>query len=98
MDDVYRMGGVVMLTDKQIEKLSAVQAKYVEELMKYPHVIGVGIGFAKRDGLDTAEPALVVMVDKKMPVAQLAEEDILPNELEGVRIDVQETGTFSANA
>jgi hypothetical protein len=86
-----------MLTDKQIEKLSAVQAKYADELMAYPNVIGVGIGFARKDGEATDEPSLVVMVSEKLPVAQLALDAILPTELDGVRVDVQATGAFSAS-
>jgi hypothetical protein len=85
-----------MLTDAQITKLSAIQAKYADKLMKYPNVIGVGIGFAQVNGRTTDEPALVVMVDNKIPMAQLAMTALLPKELDGVRIDVQETGTFTA--
>jgi hypothetical protein len=85
-----------MLTDEQITKLSAVQAKYADELMAFPNVVGVGIGFARKDHASTDEPAIVVMVSEKVPLAQLAPEDILPLELDGVRVDVQATGTFGA--
>ncbi|MCU0511450.1 MAG: hypothetical protein MUE40_02660 [Anaerolineae bacterium] len=85
-----------MLNDEQMAKLTELQAKYAPALMRYPHVIGVGIGIAMRDGQYTDEPALVVMVDLKLPQAQLILEDILPRELEGVRVDVQATGVFTA--
>jgi hypothetical protein len=39
--------------------------------------------------------ALVVMVTQKMPVAQLADNDVLPQDLDGVRVDVQATGGFT---
>ena len=84
------------LTKVQIDGLTAVQIKYMNTLMGYPNVVGVGIGFAKDGEIPTNEPAVVVMVSKKLPMAQLAEEDVLPEELDGVRVDVQETGGFFA--
>ena len=35
-------------------------------------------------------------VDQKVAVTELAPEDKLPEELDGVPVDVQETGTFVA--
>lgn len=84
------------MNDDINDKLSAVQAKYADALMQYPHVVGVAIGMAQVNGNYTDEPALVVLVDEKVPEAQLALEDILPHELEGVRVDVQATGVFTA--
>ncbi len=85
-----------ILTDAQIKALTAVQVKYMDTLMSYPNVVGVGIGFAKEGQTPTNKPAVVVMVSEKLPMAQLAEEDVLPRELDGIRIDVQETGGFFA--
>jgi hypothetical protein len=36
------------------------------------------------------------MVEQKVPLDQLAPEDRIPSELDGVPVDVQETGTFEA--
>jgi hypothetical protein len=55
----------------------------------------VGIGIAYKGGEPTQEMALVVMVTQKMPVAQLADNDVLPQDLDGVRVDVQATGGFT---
>ena len=74
------------------EKISAVQVKYIDELMTIAHVVGVGVGLAKVDDEYTDELALVVLVDEKIPLEDLGEEDVLPKELDGVRVDVQETG------
>jgi hypothetical protein len=75
-------------------KISDIQARYVDELMAKPHVVGVGIGMAKVNGEHTNEMALVVLVDKKVPMEELAPADRIPSEIEGVRVDVQETGVF----
>lgn len=77
-------------------KITAIQAKYANKLLEKANVVGVGIGMAKEGEQYTSEMALVVMVAKKVPLAELAEEDRIPDEIEGVRVDVQETGVFTA--
>lgn len=77
------------------ERITQVQVKYVDELMQKAHVVGVGVGLAKVDDEYTDEMALVVLVDEKVPLEELDEEDQIPTELDGVRVDVQETGEIS---
>ena len=77
-------------------KLTDVQARYAHSLMEKPNVVGIGIGLVRVDGEVTAEPGLIVMVVKKVPEAELAPEDVIPATIEGVRVDVQETGAFEA--
>ena len=84
------------MDDETRDKLTDVQARYADMLMAKPNVVGVGIGLAKVNGEYTDEPALVVMVVKKVPVEELAPEEVIPQSLEGVRIDVQETGVIEA--
>ncbi len=85
-----------MNDEQRMQEISEVQAKYVDDLMQYPNVVGVGIGMRQQNGEYTNDLCLIVMVDEKLPVAQLEPESILPTELDGVEIDVQETGSFSA--
>lgn len=85
-----------MVQNADMAKAALVQAKYTDELMQKPHVVGVGLGLAQKDGQPTGEVALVVMVDQKVPEAQLTPADVIPTEIEGVRVDVQPVGTFSA--
>jgi hypothetical protein len=82
--------------NRQVQRASDVQAKYADLLMKLPHVVGIGVGFTIVDGERTPEVGLIVMVDTKLPAAQLDPADLIPRELDGVRVDVQETGAFSA--
>jgi hypothetical protein len=82
--------------NEQVRRASEVQARYADELMRKPHVVGLGVGFTTRGGERTPEIGVVVMVDRKLPEAQLAPGDVIPKELDGVRVDVQETGVFSA--
>jgi len=82
--------------DEQMARIAEVQAKYTDELMRKAHVQGTAIGLAKEDGKYTSEIALVVLVDQKVPSSQLDPKDVIPKELEGVRVDVQEVGVLQA--
>ena len=74
----------------------AVRLAYEGELLSKANVVGVGTGMRQKDGKPTGEVALVVMVKKKVPPSQLAPEDVLPTQIEGVRVDVQEVGELQA--
>ncbi len=82
--------------DEMMTRVAEVQAKYTEELMRKAHVQGTAIGLAKVDGKYTDQIALVVLVDQKVPVSELDEKDIVPSELDGIRVDVQEIGFLQA--
>lgn len=79
---------------EKIEKIAAVQDKYNPKLLAYPNVVGVGIGLRQRQGKTTDELCLVVMVKEKLSPEKLPPGSLLPRELEGVGIDVIETGAF----
>jgi hypothetical protein len=64
--------------------------------MSKANVVGVGIGFRHQKGQPTDTLALVVMVEKKVPDSQLAPKDVIPSEIEGVQVDVQEVGQIRA--
>jgi hypothetical protein len=81
-----------MSVDEQTARATLVQQKYMETLLKLPHVVGVGIGFVKRDGVQTGQIGLVVMVDQKLSAQEVDPVDRIPNELDGVPVDVQEIG------
>jgi hypothetical protein len=67
----------------------------LDDLMRKANVVGVGVGFRLRQGQRTKEVVLVVMVDSKIPLADLRPADVIPKEIDGVPVDVQETGEFS---
>jgi hypothetical protein len=84
------------MSEDKTERAKAVQEKYSEQLMSKPHVVGTAIGLRMRQGQYTGEVAIVVMVSKKVAEDELKPEDKLPEELDGIPVDVQETGTFVA--
>lgn len=84
--------------DAAMQHVQYVQQRYENYLLSKPHVVGVGVGYARRHGEQTPELAVVVMVDQKLPNELLPPADRLPSQLEGVRVDVQEMGQFSAQS
>ena len=78
------------------QKANAVQKKYEEALLNKANVEGVGVGLRMRAGELTDEVVLVVMVTRKVPRAQLAPDDFVPSEIEGVPVDIQEIGHLRA--
>jgi hypothetical protein len=51
----------------------------------------VGIGFKMVDGTLTSTPSIVVLVTDKLPISDLDETDLIPENIEGVPIDVVES-------
>jgi hypothetical protein len=82
--------------NEQLRRASEAQQKYTDMLLKYPNVVGVAVGYITRAGERTSDIGLIVMVDQKLPEAQLAPDEIIPHQLDGVQVDVQEMGTFTA--
>ncbi|MCY3717979.1 MAG: hypothetical protein OXG07_00290 [Anaerolineaceae bacterium] len=80
--------------DRQTRRAIRIQEKYNEQLMALPNVVGTAVGLRKRQGQFTDQVALVVMVARKLPRASLATAELVPRELEGVPVDVLETGAF----
>ncbi|MEM7346293.1 MAG: trypsin-like serine protease [Chloroflexota bacterium] len=84
-----------MNTDTLNQALS-IKQQNLPHLLRRNNVVGVGIGFKESDGVVTDEVAVTVNVAKKLPKAQLTEDDKVPRKIEGVRTDVVETGRFLA--
>ncbi len=83
-----------MSADEQIsiEAIRAVKQTYESQLMRMANVVGVGIGFRTCQGVRTDDPALVVLVSRKLPPELLSPQERIPAELDGVPVDVQEVG------
>jgi len=82
--------------DESLERLRIIKAAHEADLMRKANVVGVGIGLRQRDGELTSEPTIVVSVVHKAPLSQLAPDDVIPRELEGMPVDVQAVGKLRA--
>jgi len=79
-----------------LQRVRAVKNTHQSILMAKANVVGLGVGFAQQGQHITDKVALIVLVSRKMPHSMLSAEDIIPSEIEGVPVDVQEVGTIKA--
>jgi hypothetical protein len=73
-----------------------IKGKWEANLMSYPNVVGVAVGLCQKEGKYTNDKCIVVYVKKKIDSAHLKPEEIIPEELDGIPVDVQESGEFRA--
>jgi hypothetical protein len=79
-----------------LSQAMSIKQQNLRHLITRRNVVGVGVGYKETsDGL-TDELAVLVNVAQKIPKAQLAESDLVPKMLDGVKTDVVETGRFLA--
>jgi hypothetical protein len=69
-----------------------------DKLMKYPNVVGVGIGEKITGGHPTGRQAIRVYVSRKVPGGILDAHEVLPTQIAGVPTDVVETGDTSVGS
>lgn len=85
------------MSEKQrLEQARVVKDRYLDALMAYPNVVGVGVGLRKRAGEFTPEVTIVVTVRHKERHEDLPAGAVLPRELDGIPVDVQEAGDIGA--
>jgi predicted nucleotidyltransferase len=84
------------MSEQAIQHVQEVKRRHEQTLMRKANVVAVGIGFQRRGGQITNEVCIVVSVKTKVALTQLKQEDIIPSSIEGVPVDVVETGTIKA--
>jgi hypothetical protein len=77
-----------------MEKVRAAMQSHRDHLLSLPNVVGLGIGMRQKKGEWTNTISLIVMVKQKLPLKALAVEHRIPPEIDGIPVDVQETGSF----
>jgi len=85
---------------EEIRPAMAAQAAAVNEILPpekiRPNVVGCGAGVKWVNGQPTGRPAVVVLVERKVPREELFEQDIIPAQIEGVDTDVLAVGPLFA--
>lgn len=81
--------------NEEVLKIKQIKEKVKGELLtKFPNVTGVGVGYRILKGERTNQICIRVYVEKKLPISALKTHEIIPSEIEGIRIDVIE-GKFT---
>jgi hypothetical protein len=81
--------------EAQLERAREVKQTHEVELLAKANVVGVGVGFRQVGGKPTRDVAIVVMVRTKVPLIALEPGDLLPDQIDGIPVDVQAVGEFS---
>jgi hypothetical protein len=68
----------------------------LDQILRRANVVACGVGYKVTGEGPTGEPAVVVSVTKKVPAAQLSENDLVPKVIDGAKTDVLETGVIRA--
>ena len=79
-------------SDADLRSVRAVLDRYRDDLLRRPHVVGVGIGEIPAG--PGKRLCITVFVRTKVPSEQLAPQDRIPEELEGIPVRVEEVGEF----
>ncbi len=82
--------------ESYIAQIAALKQRYLPDLFARRNVVGCGIGYKVREGVQTDELSLVVSVTHKVHPSALAAEDLIPAQVEGVPTDVVELGVLRA--
>ena len=72
--------------------VSGVARRRREALLARHDVVGLGVGYRWRRGHRTSEPALMILVERKKPHAELRSHELLPQSIDDVGVDVIEVG------
>jgi hypothetical protein len=73
-------------------RAAEVIARHESALMRRANVVAIA------EGQNRGETNIIVYVARKVPREQLAEDDLLPPELEGIPVDVVESGPIDAQS
>lgn len=80
-----------------VQRAIAAKRRHEAELLRKPNVVAVGVGRRAQGGAFTDDVCIVVSVKRKVPAALLSREDLIPATLDGVPVDVIETGEIVAH-
>ena len=84
------------MSQDTVQHATEVKRRHEKELMRKPNVVAVGVGYRTRGGKPTDEVCIIVSVKKKLPGSQLKGGDMIPSSIDGVPVDVAETGEIRA--
>lgn len=78
------------------KKVQDAKTKNKKKILKRKNVVGVGVGYKICQDIPTDRESVVVLVEKKVPSAQLKKKDAIPKEIDGIPTDVIEVGKIVA--
>jgi len=83
---------------ENLKRINDIKIKYEDELLEKANVVAVGIGMPIRNGRPAGELGIMVSVTHKVEASKLAVQDLVPRELDDVRVWVIEVGRPRADS
>lgn len=83
-------------TPVEYHRVRQVVEDHVEEILKKPNVVGVGLGYKTARGRQGDSLCVVALVEQKVPRSALAPGELIPEEVDGVKTDVRQVGQLRA--
>lgn len=80
-----------------IQQAFDAQAQKSNEFLAKRNVVGLGVGYKNKLGEPTGDASVVVLVQQKKPLAALIDDDLIPQEIDGMPTDVVEIGFVRAH-
>jgi len=84
------------MSQEAVQHAVEVKRRHEKELMRKPNVVAVGVGVRTRGGVRSDAVCIVVSVKRKVAASRLKRGEAIPASLEGVPVDVVETGEIVA--
>ena len=82
---------------KEYQQMVESYEKNQDALFQKANVVGFGIGQKIKNGVDTGKKCITIMVSQKLDEGELRKEDIITSsDVDGIEIDVIETGEIFA--
>jgi hypothetical protein len=81
---------------EQLSHVLSVKRKYERWFLEKSHVVGVGVGLRRLEESQTSQVVIIVNVSQKVPCEQLSPEEEIPEEVEGVPVEVETIGELRA--
>ena len=85
-----------MVDEEELERVRRIRSQHEAEMLAKANVVGVGIGLASAPEGPGSRVVIVVSVTHKVPAAELSERDTVPQELDGVPVEVRAVGRVRA--
>ena len=79
-----------------VQRVKTIKAAHEKSLLAKANVVGVGVGLRRRGDEFTDQVCIVVSVRQKVPPNQLAPDDRIPDQIDGVPVVVHITGEIRA--
>lgn len=81
-----------MSSESDLERARQISRANSDMLLSKPNVVAVGVGYREESQTDLV---IVVMVERKLSRTALAEDDLVPNEIDGLPVEVRVVGEVS---